>query len=316
MDLRLNYPVSVGTASRFAADIVASAAKISGVHLDYSLKSLQAVDELFEAMRRDGMTSAKMGATVFGFGCYIGDVLVRSAGGRWVDRADTDVNGIPFPMVVLLPSGRRFNAIGLAFGRIDQGPSLHLPSICRSALTSPQAASLNAARERILPRLVPAAFVEGERAGLCRRAVDGIGLHSVYCIDEDDVVKYIPTESLGPSGMDVEALHALAVANLAKRTEDVRSVIRRVFDKNDMVVLKTLDTYDAARLLLVPSALRPSEAVVAHVPDRDTLTLMPAVADDKRAQIVEMLRKVPAAAPGRALLDRPMIVRPSGFELL
>jgi hypothetical protein len=123
------------------------------------------------------------------------------------------MNDIGLPMVVQLPSGRPFNAIGLAFGRLEQGPSLHLPSICRSALTSPEVVSLNAARERILPRLVPAAFVQGQGAGVGRRPVDGIGLYSVYCIDEEDVVKYIPAGSLGPSGMDVEGLHALALAN-------------------------------------------------------------------------------------------------------
>jgi hypothetical protein len=313
--LRLKYTPSVETASRFAADIVASAAEISGVHLDYSFESLQAVDDLLEAMRRDGMTSGRMGETMFGFGCYIGDVLVRSAGARWVDAAATDMNGIEPPMVVQLPSGRPFNAIGLAFGRLDEGSRLHLPSICRSALTSPKAPSLNADRERVLPRLVSAAFVQGRGAGLCRRPVDGTDLHSVYCTDEVDVIKYIPAESLGESGMDVEALHALALTNLAGRTEDVAAVIRRVLDDNTMVVLKTLDSYDAARLLLVPAALRPGESVIAHVPDRDTLALMPPVSEERRGQVVETLRQVPPD-PERALLDRPMIVRPSGFELL
>jgi hypothetical protein len=315
MKLQLKYPPSVESASRFAADSVAAAAEISGVHLDYSLESLQAVDDILEAMRRDGMTSARMGETMFGFGCYIGDVLVRSAGARWVDAAGTEMNGIGFPMVVQLPNGRPFDAIGLAFGRLDEGPGLHLPSICRSALTSPEVPALNAARERILPRLVAAAFVQGQGAGLGRRPVDGIGLYSVYCIDEQDAVNYIPARSLGPSGMDVEALHALALANLVKRTEHVPSVIRGVLDENKIVVLKTFDTYDAARLLLVPSALRPGESVIAHVPDRDTLTLVPPVAEGRRDHIVEMLRQVPPD-PARALLDRPLIVRPNGFELL
>ena len=60
-ELRLNRAPTVANAPLFAADVIEAAAKISGVLLDYSVESLQAVDDLFEAMRRDGMTTAKMG---------------------------------------------------------------------------------------------------------------------------------------------------------------------------------------------------------------------------------------------------------------
>ena len=67
MQLRLKYPPTVENAPKFAADIVASAAEISGVDLDYSVASLKAVDNIVEGMRQDGCTSDQIAATLFGY---------------------------------------------------------------------------------------------------------------------------------------------------------------------------------------------------------------------------------------------------------
>ena len=318
MQLRLNRPPTAANAPLFAEEIIEAAAKISGVALDYSAESLQAVDDLFEAMRRDGMTTAKLGATVFCFGCYVGEVFVRAMGARWVESASTKMHGTtPFPIVLDFGSGFVVDPLSHAFSRVDDGIEAHLPSFFLAVQARRrERSSLHDARERILPRLVLPAFVEGRGAGVVRRPVDGIGLYSVYCIDEKETVRFIPKEMLDSSGMDVEGLHALALSNLAARTQEaVRPMVRGALDENRMQVLKTADTYDAARLLLVPSQLREGESVIAHVPDRDTLSLMPPVADENRDRFVEMVRKVDRD-PDRALLDLPIIVRPSGFELM
>ncbi len=318
MELRLNRAPTTANAALFAADIIELAAEISGVHLDYSVESLQAVDDLFESMRRDGMTAAQMGETVFLFGCYIGEVFVRAMGARWVEAARTEMRDLtPFPMVLDLGSGKVLDPISQAFARLDNGIEHHLPSFFRAIQARlGEGPPLRDAREHILPRLVPPAFVEGRGAGLVRRPVNGIGMYSVYCIDEKETVSFIPEEMLESSGIDVEALHALALSNLAARThEALRPLVRGALDENEIKVLKTLDTYDAARLLLVPSQLRDGESVIAHVPDRDTLSLFPPVADGDRDRFVEMVRQT-AHDPERALLDLPVVVRPSGFEIM
>lgn len=317
-ELRLNRAPTAANAPLFAADVIEAAAQISGAQLDYSVESLQAVDDLFEAMRRDGMTTATMGETVFLFGCYIGEVCVRATGARWVESARTEMRDItPFPIVLDLGSGKVLDPISQAFNRLDNGIEDHLPKFFHAIQAGLRdAPSLHTARERILPRLVPPAFVEGRGAGLVRRPVNGIGLHTVYCIDEEEAVRFIPEGMLVPSGMDVESLHALALSNLAARTQDaLRPLVRGALDENQVGVLKTFDTYDAARLLLVPAQLREGESVIAHVPDRDTLSLMPVVAEEKRDRFVEMVRQT-ACDPQHALLDLPVVVRASGFELM
>lgn len=125
--LRLKYAPEPANASRFAADIVSSAAEVSGVELDYSPDSLRHVDEIIEGFRSDGMTSDQVGETLFGFGCYVGEVLNRNAGGAWRSATEQEVNYFGFPMVVELPSGQVCNPIGKAFKRLEHGAEDSLP---------------------------------------------------------------------------------------------------------------------------------------------------------------------------------------------
>ena len=74
--------------------------------------------------------------------------------------------------------------------------------------------------------------------------------------------------------------------------------------------VKLMDSFDAARLLLVPQVLEPEEALVAIVPDRDTLFLAPLPRDENWSS----LRRLAHATDGPALLDRPLKVTRVGFE--
>ncbi|GLW72452.1 hypothetical protein Kpho02_47510 [Kitasatospora phosalacinea] len=127
MELRLRYAPEAGNAGRFAADIVASAARVSGVRLDYSVESLAVVDGIIEEFRASGIVSGQVGETLFGFGCYVGEVMVRQGGATWrgVDGAEAVAFG--FPLVVDLPSGQVGNPIGKVFRRLDNGPEDSLP---------------------------------------------------------------------------------------------------------------------------------------------------------------------------------------------
>ncbi|MGF6882627.1 hypothetical protein ABIA39_001569 [Nocardia sp. GAS34] len=98
MRLRLKYAPEPANAARFAADIAAAAANVSGVELDYTPDSLGHVDEIIEGFRSDRLSSDQVAETLFGF-----------------------------PMVMELPTGMVCNPIGKAFKRLDHGPEESVP---------------------------------------------------------------------------------------------------------------------------------------------------------------------------------------------
>ncbi|MFJ4678538.1 hypothetical protein [Kitasatospora sp. NPDC088783] len=127
MELRLRYAPEAANAGRFAADIVASAAQVSGVQLDYSVGSLALVDEIIEDFRGSGIGSGQVGETLFAFGCYVGEVMVRQGGAAWREVGGEEAPVFGFPLVVQLPSGQVCNPIGKVFKRMDNGPEENLP---------------------------------------------------------------------------------------------------------------------------------------------------------------------------------------------
>jgi hypothetical protein len=121
--LRLKYEPVPENAPAFAADIAESARKIDGSNLDYAPASLALVDDIIEGFRGEGMASSQVGETLFGFGCYVGEVFVRNAGGQWRRTEETpmrDFAGHAF--VIQLPSGTYCNPLAKVFKRLDNGP--------------------------------------------------------------------------------------------------------------------------------------------------------------------------------------------------
>jgi len=68
--------------------------------------------------------------TLFVFGCYLGEVLVRNADGEWLATAGTPMAGnTPYPLVVRMKrSGAICNPIGKVFKRFENGPEDSLPA--------------------------------------------------------------------------------------------------------------------------------------------------------------------------------------------
>ena len=81
--LNLKYDPTPENAPALAADIVAAARRITGVELDYSRGSLERVDAILEDLRSNGPPAEQIAETLFGFGCYVGEVMVRCSTGRW-----------------------------------------------------------------------------------------------------------------------------------------------------------------------------------------------------------------------------------------
>jgi uncharacterized protein DUF6278 len=128
MKLRLMFPPTPEFAAKHAELMVRTAKEISGVDLDFTPGSLVAVDEIVEQFRQDGITEQQIGETLFGFGCYVGEVLVRQNGAVWRASEDTPMrDSAGFQMVVDLGSEKFCNPIGKVFKRLKNGPEDSLP---------------------------------------------------------------------------------------------------------------------------------------------------------------------------------------------
>ena len=122
MQLNLQFPATPEHASRLADVIVPAALEISGATLDFTPGSLAEVDRIVEQMRSDGVPLEQIAETLFSFGCYVGEVLVRHAGARWRKAADTPMAAWSGSPIVLQLGPRNFcNPIDKVFKRFANG---------------------------------------------------------------------------------------------------------------------------------------------------------------------------------------------------
>jgi uncharacterized protein YtpQ (UPF0354 family) len=131
----------------------------------------------------------------------------------------------------------------------------------------------------------------------------------VLVLDSKNSVAYLQTSQLSELGL-VDPAAALEVAkeNLARSFKG--EVVREAIEKNNLVVGKSADTYDAARLLLVPAHLKQGETLAAMIPDRDTLVLTRIPADDNWAGLTKLAK----TAAGDPLFRKPIVVTAHGFS--
>ena len=162
--------------------------------------------------------------------------------------------------------------------------------------------------DRIRPRLLSASMLSGMPAEVARAPVPGTPLHVVYVLDSESSVQYLTDAHLKDLGLDAAGVHDRALQNLKRvfPPDPVRDTIL----KKTVTMVKTGDTYDAARLLLVPGYLQEGEVLAAGVPDRDTLFLTAPPPDGDWSAIQKLAR----AAAGPQLLDRTLRVTRAGFE--
>ena len=122
MELNLKFPPTPDAAPKHAALVVDSALEISNVRLDYSVSSLAAVDLILEEWHREKVPCEQVAATLFAFGCYVGEVFVRNAGARWVTAAGTAMQDFAGFFIVLdLGTKGLVNPVGKVFKRLENG---------------------------------------------------------------------------------------------------------------------------------------------------------------------------------------------------
>ena len=122
MRLRLQLPPTPENAARHADNAVRAARNVDGIELDYSPTSLARVDNILAGFHSEGLSEGEIGETVFSFGCYAGEVLVRHHGGVWImPKRSLFGFGGSIMMVVELPKGSVWNPIGKAFKLLKNG---------------------------------------------------------------------------------------------------------------------------------------------------------------------------------------------------
>jgi hypothetical protein len=104
-----------------AAAFVARATARGRLPLDYSVASLRLVDALVDGLRKGGADRERAHDTLFGLGAYVGEVLVRRAGGVWVDLDERQRAYFGQPVGVRMPDGRIWNPVGKVHNRFEAG---------------------------------------------------------------------------------------------------------------------------------------------------------------------------------------------------
>lgn len=98
--------IMTATDLRHVAETTASILEDEYGHtLDYSLKSLNHIDAIIQDMiSTEATPDDDLPTTVYGIGAYVGEVLICSLGGHWIERHGS--------CLVHLPSGVLANPIG------------------------------------------------------------------------------------------------------------------------------------------------------------------------------------------------------------
>ncbi|WP_460106584.1 hypothetical protein [Streptomyces sp. YKOK-J1] len=125
MKFKLKYPPLAANGPEFAADIVGAARDISGAELDYSVQSLVVADELIHGIRAEGAPIEAVGGTLFGFGAYLGQVMLVQADMRWVDFDDRSRERFGHAFGVAAADGSLWNPLAKGFDCFAGEDSLH-----------------------------------------------------------------------------------------------------------------------------------------------------------------------------------------------
>lgn len=134
MRITLRYPASPENAADHARIAVALARDDYDAELDLTPASLEVVDALVDSLREEGRDGEAAAEALFVLGCYVGEVMVRQLGGAWVATGRSPLRGVsPWPMVVALPDGSAWDAIGKAYRRLELGDSEYLPAFFEMA---------------------------------------------------------------------------------------------------------------------------------------------------------------------------------------
>jgi len=128
---------SPGNAAEIAALVVPFAEQNYGAQLDYSAESLRTLDGIVDDLRRDQRFEA-LQTLLFSMGCYVGEVLVRHAGGRWRRTEEMGLGAVASsPIAVEMPDGKGCNPVARVYRRFQRGREDSLPAFFAAMAGTP-----------------------------------------------------------------------------------------------------------------------------------------------------------------------------------
>ena len=172
---------------------------------------------------------------------------------------------------------------------------------------------LSAHGSRIKPLLIPRQFLNPAVSGP-QTPIPNLGLVVVYALDLPRNPRFLLEQDRDELGIEVAELHRLALDNLRK--DFPRQLVLDAVAGEGGTAIQAADFFNAARLLLVPEFLQPQQELIALIPHRDILVLLPGSAP--RPDEGKLRESMQALQHGNhpPLLDRPVRVTQSGFEIL
>ncbi|HXK12623.1 MAG TPA: hypothetical protein VMT70_23510 [Vicinamibacteria bacterium] len=127
---------SAANAAQIAAMAVPFVEQNYGLKLDYGVGSLAELDGVIDDLRRDQRFEV-LQPVLFSMGCYLGEVLVRHAGGRWRQAEDLGAGSSALsPIAIVMPDGRGCNPVGRVYRRFQKGREEGLALFFRSVTRS------------------------------------------------------------------------------------------------------------------------------------------------------------------------------------
>jgi hypothetical protein len=88
---------------------------------DYSVASLRLVDLVVDGLRHDQPQRDRVAGTLLGLGAYTGEVIVRRAGGTWIDLDASYRELFRQTVGIRMPDERVWNPLGKVVNRFEGG---------------------------------------------------------------------------------------------------------------------------------------------------------------------------------------------------
>ncbi len=159
--------------------------------------------------------------------------------------------------------------------RVDRHIDRWMVELLRAAEGSPDlAAQFKQIKSRIMPMVLPEQSIDREGAMVSQSLLPGLRI--VYALDNDRTIAYIAQPMFESWKVSLEELHKTAIANLVGRSQEIGGQAAQDEDGMvNLVILQTLDGYDASRILLPALHERLKRLLgtpfAAGIPNRDIL---------------------------------------------
>jgi uncharacterized protein YtpQ (UPF0354 family) len=193
--------------------------------------------------------------------------------------------------------------------RVDRHIDRWMVELLRASEGSPdQSAAFTDVKDRIMPMILAEKAIDHEGAMVSQSFLPG--LRVAYALDNDRTIAYIPQVVFNSWGITLEELHQTALDNLISRSREIGGQAAQDEDGTiNLVILQTLDGYDASRILLPSLHERLKRFLgtpfAAGIPNRDILLCFrndEEMADRLKKQIGSDYKEMPHQISDRVLL--------------